>query len=98
MAAPERHSELTFVAPRPRSEGEVPEMIEGVIDLAYRGSDGWVIADFKTDVGDDPDFPRRSLAYRMQVELYADCWTSMTGEPVTERVLLYTAQDREERW
>ncbi len=98
MAAPERHSELTFVAPRPGSEGDVPEMIEGVIDLAYNGPNGWVIADFKTDVGDDPDFPRRSSAYRMQVELYAACWSAMTGETVGERVLLYTAQDREERW
>jgi hypothetical protein len=57
-----------------------------------------VIADYKTDVGDDPDFPRREKAYRRQVDLYAECWSHLTGEPIVERVLLFTAQDRTERW
>jgi ATP-dependent helicase/nuclease subunit A len=73
-------------------------VLEGVVDLAFREADGWVIADYKTDVGTDPDFAERSKAYRRQVELYADAWSRLTGEPVKERVLFYTAQRRIESW
>lgn len=98
MAAAECYPELSFVAPAPGPGGPAPEMIEGVIDLVFREGDGWVIADYKTDVGDDPDFPERARAYGRQVELYGACWSALTGEPVVERVLLYTAQSREVRW
>ena len=74
------------------------EVLEGVIDLAFQEDDGWVIADYKTDVGTDPEFPARVVAYRRQVELYACAWTHVTGEPVKERVLFFTAQDRLESW
>lgn len=73
-------------------------VLEGVIDLAFWESDGWVIADYKTDVGTDPDFGQRSEAYRRQVELYAEAWASLTGERVKERVLFYTSQARVESW
>jgi ATP-dependent helicase/nuclease subunit A len=73
-------------------------VLEGVVDLAFREADGWVIADYKTDVGTDPDFVERSKAYRRQVDLYAEAWSRLTGEPVKERVLFYTAQRRIETW
>ena len=73
-------------------------VVEGVVDLAFREPDGWVIADYKTDVGTDPDFAERSKAYRRQVDLYAEAWSRLTGEPVKERVLFYTAQRRIESW
>ena len=73
-------------------------VLEGVIDLAFRERGGWVIADYKTDVGTDPDFPAREVAYRRQVDLYADAWARLTGEPVKERVLFFTAQGRVEQW
>lgn len=73
-------------------------ILEGVVDLAFREADGWVIADYKTDLGTDPDFPTRVVAYRRQVELYAEAWTRLTGEHVKERVLFYTARDRIESW
>ena len=69
-----------------------------MVDLAFRERGGWVIADYKTDVGTDPDFPRRVASYRRQVELYAEAWARLTGEPVTERVLFFTAQNRVEAW
>jgi ATP-dependent helicase/nuclease subunit A len=75
-----------------------PRVLEGVIDLVFREPDGWVIADYKTDVGTDPDFEGRSASYRLQVELYADAWSALTGEPIKERVLFFTAQGRIERW
>jgi ATP-dependent helicase/nuclease subunit A len=72
--------------------------VEGVIDLAFREADGWTIADYKTDVGTDPEFPIRQASYRRQVELYAQCWTQLTEAPIKERIILYTAQLREETW
>jgi ATP-dependent helicase/nuclease subunit A len=77
---------------------ELPTVLEGVIDLAFREADGWVVADYKTDVGTDPEFAARAAAYRRQVELYARAWSALTGEPVKERILFFTAQERTESW
>ena len=93
-----RRPEVPFALERPAGNGGVPVLVEGVIDLAFREPDGWVIVDYKTDVGDDPDFPRRRRAYRRQVELYAEYWEEVTGEPVKERALLFTTMEEEERW
>jgi ATP-dependent helicase/nuclease subunit A len=71
--------------------------LEGVVDLAFREPDGWVLVDYKTDRGDDPEFPTRRLAYREQLRRYADAWTRLTGEPVKERMILWTRQGKEER-
>jgi len=73
-------------------------VLEGVIDLVFREPEGWVVADWKTDLGTDPDFPRRMAAYRRQVELYAEAWARLTGEPVKERVIYFTSQDRAVSW
>lgn len=73
-------------------------VLEGVVDLAFRETGGWVIADYKTDVGDDPAFSGRVEQYRRQVDLYADAWSRLTGEPVKERILFYTAQGRMDSW
>jgi len=73
-------------------------VIEGVVDLAFREDGGWVIADYKTDLGTDPDFSSRIKTYRKQVDLYADAWARLTGDPVKERILFFTAQDRMESW
>jgi ATP-dependent helicase/nuclease subunit A len=83
----------------PMPEGETtPVVLEGVIDLAFLETGGWVIADYKTDVGTDPEFAARSAAYRQQVDLYADAWSTLTSAPVKQRVLFFTAQGREVRW
>jgi ATP-dependent helicase/nuclease subunit A len=70
--------------------------LEGVVDLAFREPDGWVLVDYKTDRGDDPEFATRRLAYREQLRRYADAWARLTGEPVKERVILWTRQRTEE--
>ena len=74
------------------------EVLEGVIDLAFREDDGWIIADYKTDAGGDPAFKARVETYRRQVDLYARAWTEFTGEPVKERILFFTAQGKIESW
>ena len=77
---------------------ESSRVLEGVIDLAFRERDGWVVVDYKTDVGADPMFSRRRESYRRQVDLYAKAWERLTGEAVKERVLFYTAQGRLDSW
>ena len=84
--------------PSVEEEEALLQVIEGVIDLAFREDGGWVIADYKTDLGTDPDFSSRLKAYRQQVDLYADAWARLTGDPVKERILFFTAQDRVESW
>ena len=73
-------------------------VLEGVIDLVFEEPEGWVVVDYKTDVGTDPLFEQRVAGYRRQVDLYADAWGSLTGDPVKERILFFTTQGRMERW
>ena len=94
-------SETPFARPRrlDGTGGPLPGVVEGVIDLVFHEPDGWVVADYKTDEVRDPaEWERRLAAYRAQVDLYAECWEALTGEPVKERVLYLTAEDRTESW
>ncbi|MEX2466262.1 MAG: PD-(D/E)XK nuclease family protein [Gemmatimonadota bacterium] len=90
--------------PADQSPGEEEDVdatarvLEGVIDLVFEEPDGWVVVDYKTDVGTDPRFEERMAGYRRQVDLYADAWHSLTGDPVEDRVLFFTTQGRVERW
>ena len=97
MASGERHTEVPFAVEVGTREG-YPEVVEGVIDLVFRENGHWVVADYKTDSGEDPGFEERVGRYRAQVDLYADCWERLTGEVVAERVLVFTAQGRVEGW
>ena len=97
MASGERHTEVPFAADVGGGEG-YPDVVEGVIDLVFRENRHWVVADYKTDSGEDPGFEERVGRYRAQVDLYADCWERVTGEAVGERVLVFTAQGRVEGW
>ncbi len=97
MGAGERHTEVPFAVNVGAGPGR-GEVIEGVIDLVFREGDRWVVADYKTDGGDDPGFKDRIGQYRAQVDLYAECWEQLTGEEVAERVLLFTSQGRTESW
>ena len=97
MGAGERHTEVPFAVNVGAGPGR-GEVIEGVIDLVFREGDRWVVADYKTDGGDDPGFKDRIGQYRNQVDLYAECWEQLTGEEVAERVLLFTSQGRTESW
>jgi ATP-dependent helicase/nuclease subunit A len=68
--------------------------VRGVIDLAFREADGWVIVDYKTDAVDDGDPSELVKHYRPQVEAYAAAWQGLVGEPVKERGLYFTACGR----
>ncbi len=71
-------------------------IVEGVIDLAFRETDGWVIVDYKTDVVDDPEnLARRREQYRAQVDAYASYFERISGETVKERQILWVGGDLE---
>ena len=90
--AARRLAEVPFAL---RLEGST--FLEGVVDLAFPEDDGWVLADYKTDRGDDPAFAVRRRAYREQLRAYSAAWSRLTGESVKERVILWTRNGAEER-
>jgi len=82
-----------------------PVFLSGAVDLLFKEKDGWVIADYKTDrlpeglsraLDEDKDraFGRLVEFYRPQVRLYTRFWARITGEPVKESGLYFTALKR----
>jgi ATP-dependent exoDNAse (exonuclease V) beta subunit len=56
--------------------GRGGELLEGVIDLAFREPDGWTVVDFKTDA----ELAGRKARYETQVLLYVEAVRAATGE------------------
>ena len=80
-------------------DADSPTIVDGVIDLAFREKDGWIIVDYKTDAVADPAvWQQRIEMYRRQVNLYSDYWEQLTGESVVERVLVLTSIEHELKW
>lgn len=89
--------EVPFAAAE--KDTELRGLVDGVIDLAFREKDGWVIVDYKTDAVTETDvWQRRIHEYKKQVDFYADYWESLTGETVVERVLVLTSGGQELKW
>ena len=84
-AADQHFLEMPMVSAR-ESDGHT-EITEGLADLAFRESAGWVIVDFKSDRAHDA---ARDGQYGAQVRDYARMLRD-AGEPVSEAWLLYTA-------
>jgi ATP-dependent helicase/nuclease subunit A len=74
------------------------QVIDGVIDLAFREQDGWVIVDYKSDRDGKGVASEVLVTYKRQVELYAQCWTRLTHEAVRERAILFTTDSEVESW
>lgn len=56
--------------------GSGGELIEGVVDLAFREGTSWVVVDFKTDA----EIAGRKARYETQVLLYVEAIRAATGE------------------
>ncbi len=83
-AEAEHWRELFVAAPFGR------RLLEGYIDLAYRGPDGLVVVDWKTDtVAGDDDVEAKLARYRLQGAAYAAALESVTGEPVARMVFVF---------
>ncbi len=101
LAAGSRLVEVPFCYAPPEDEGfpgkrqGMPLLLRGVIDLAFRESGGWVLADFKTD-----DLPASRLEgaakrYAPQLQLYSLIFEACTGEPVRERVIYFVRSGKQ---
>jgi ATP-dependent helicase/nuclease subunit A len=65
-------------------------LLEGYVDLLYRGADGLVVVDHKTAHTADPaELDRRVQGYRLQGAAYALAVAQATGEPVVRVVFVF---------
>jgi ATP-dependent exoDNAse (exonuclease V) beta subunit len=77
--------------------GEV--LIEGFVDLVYRGDDGLVVIDYKTDAVPGAALDARVAVYRPQLAAYAKALADATGEQVAGAVLVFLHPDgATDRW
>jgi ATP-dependent exoDNAse (exonuclease V) beta subunit len=69
-------------------------LLEGYIDLLYRGADGLVVVDYKTAATSDPELlDKRVEGYRLQGASYALTVATSTDEPVTRVTFLFLTPD-----
>ena len=65
--------------------------LTGIIDLAFKEPDGWVLIDYKSDhIIDDNHLHELTTYYTPQIQTYAEHFTKLTGERVKESGLLFT--------
>ena len=73
-------------------------LLEGYIDLLYRGPEGLVVVDYKTAATSDSDvLDRRVEGYRTQGASYALTVGASTGEPVVRVTFLFLTPGRRRR-
>ncbi|MGQ9536772.1 MAG: UvrD-helicase domain-containing protein [Actinomycetota bacterium] len=65
----------------------IPTLVRGVVDLAFREEDGWVLVDYKTDRAAAADPLRTARRYAPQLLLYAAAWERIVGERVKEVII-----------
>jgi ATP-dependent exoDNAse (exonuclease V) beta subunit len=69
-------------------------LLEGYVDLLYRGADGLVVIDYKTAATSDPAvLDERLEHYRLQGASYATVVGLTTGEPVSSVVFIFLTPD-----
>ncbi len=69
-------------------------LLEGYIDLLYRGPDGLVVVDYKTSGTSDPqELERRAEGYRIQGASYAVSLEVATDEPITRVTFVFLTPD-----
>ncbi|MGG1599133.1 UvrD-helicase domain-containing protein [Paenibacillus naphthalenovorans] len=87
--------EFSFMAAEKGSGEASPSvrLLKGVVDLVFEEEDGWVIADFKTDLLEEEHLGAFVRYYEPQVRAYAEKWEKMLGLPVKETGLFFTSRN-----
>ena len=88
LRSPEIHREWNFNLLIRREEQMI---LQGVIDLAFREGDEWVILDYKTDRGKTAE--QLAEEYRPQVLWYCKAVSELTGQKVKEAGLYSLSLD-----
>jgi ATP-dependent helicase/nuclease subunit A len=73
--------------------GELPKIVSGAIDLAFKEPGGWIIADYKTDKVDG-NLDDLVAYYKPQVEMYREFWKEMSGQGVKEAGLYFVDAEK----
>lgn len=96
QAAETRLVEVPFALPRAAetSLDGLPMVLKGVVDLAFREADGWVIVDYKSDRVEATDLQSLITHYEPQVMAYREAWAEITGDHVKEQGLFFTHTGR----
>ncbi len=69
-------------------------LLEGYIDLLYRGPDGLVVVDYKTSgTSDTQELGRRAEGYRIQGASYAVSLEAATDETITRVTFVFLTPD-----
>lgn len=92
--------ELEFMSPLDSAgEGEPPMIVSGSMDVLFHEPGGWVLADYKTEAGGAGGIDAARLSdYRAQLDVYARSWERLTGEPIRQRILWFTADGSSLIW
>jgi ATP-dependent helicase/nuclease subunit A len=67
----------------------LPSVVRGVIDLAFREDDGWVLVDYKTDRIEGKAIETAAETYARQMQIYAEAWERCSGQAVKEKLLYF---------
>jgi len=78
------------LVPGDGEDGAPDTILRGVIDLAFKESEGWVIVDYKSDRVQEGKVHQLVDLYTPQVQSYADAWGETTGQDVSEVGLYFT--------
>ncbi len=74
------------------NEQDCPVILNGVIDLAFKDADGWVVVDYKTDRPEkEEDYDILLDAYSKQVLIYSKVWEEITREEVKSGEIYFTS-------
>ena len=73
---------------------DVPTIVRGSIDLAFREDGGWVLVDYKTDRVTAGGVQPLLQKYSAQLRMYSEAWTQCTGEAVTETGIYLVSNGR----
>lgn len=79
----------TFLPPDPQA-GLLPTSVRGVIDLAFREPDGWVIVDYKSERVEQSKLDLLVDYYRPQLVEYGKIWQRLTSQQVKELGIFFT--------
>src|SRR5262249_51849922 len=70
------------------------DLVEGVVDLVFAEDGGLVVVDYKTDHVRDEDALAQAPHHARQIELYGRGLAQAAGQPVKERLVLFTSLAR----
>jgi ATP-dependent helicase/nuclease subunit A len=90
LKSDKKYFEVPFSVKVDNGKKNVPFILTGAIDLVFYEEDGWIIADYKTDMikGDLEDF---ISYYSSQIKIYVKYWEKITGQNVKEAGLYFTS-------